>query len=261
MVAGSLQLVAFGASAEHTGSFTVADGATLQFGGNALHQLSPTALLSGEGAVALAAPFSLGADLDLGGLDVTLRDAGTLEGNFILTFGPTGSLTVLKSLTFPGSIVMGGHLDVPGVGTVFTVSRTLTLAATGTIANQGTLRAGQFLNLAGPGSITGNAPVEIGLPGPGASVRISLVPPGREARTASDGPARDQVRLNWDAPAGLKFVVEASRDCQHWMKQKNVVGERSPGRYEVSVGESDLPDCFYRVRQGALQGSFKLDGP
>ena len=145
----------------------------------------------------------------------------------------------------PGSMDIGGTLQLTNSSFTLQISGTLTLEASGTIINPGTIKAAAFVN--NGGTITGNVPVI----GPLASVQLQftgpLHPPPAGAQGLSSGPPRSGFALSWSADPGRSFVVESSTDLVHWSVTAIPVNEIAPGQYEVDLVPAS-EQGFLRVR-------------
>jgi len=238
------------------GTLRIGAAGTLQLDRGVL-SLQPGTLLDGSGTLRLygSSRLDLGTDVALGGLGLLLEGSSTVSGDFELSNGPGGWMAIDHSLTFPGSLRIGGELRVLGASTVVTVRRVLTLLATGSIVNEGTLRAGRFDRE--DGSQYSGAPVVIlGLPSlsaPPLIREIGFTSPGARARAAS-GPPEVIAVLAWEGDPGRArwYGIEISSDLQDWWLAWDAdVEEVQPGFYRARVPGIAGDRLFFRVIQGA----------
>jgi hypothetical protein len=205
---------------------------------------APGTTLAGSGTLALLTPVTLQTDLDVGTLQVVI-DGATFTGNYTLSNQPGGALTFNRSVTFPGSLNIGGSLSLASDTLTVTVSRYLTLQSGSTLNNPGKLQVGAFVDQGG--TINGNLPIVIGLPGGLGSVELLdlQTAPSPLARAAANPAFR--FLLTWSSDEPGEFAVEASTDLRHWQRLNCVVENPEPGRYTAGLGFPSSPVLFFRV--------------
>jgi hypothetical protein len=232
--------------ATNSGTLAMSTNATLRFNGPRL-TMEPGAQVAGPGTLLLAdnVQLLLTTDVFFGNAAVRFAAVSSVTGNYRMSNGPGGLFHFSRSLTVPGSITVGGALEVDAADITLIISRNLTLLGDGTIVNPGTIRAGEFD--AAPGStVIGNAPIEIGLP-PGGQFRIvslSLAAPsGPQLLSLNLG----QVSVTWVADVQSGFRVQSSTDLLNWRDHDVSPKSLGEGRFEATLDIGQATRCFFRV--------------
>lgn len=239
------------ASSTFTGTVAIGTDGELRFqGGN--HEWLDPLQWTGDGALVVNRPVTLGADAAFGALKVTFGGASTISGAFLVSNSSPGEIHVARNIDFPGDVTVAGLLAIPDSSLRVTVDGTLTLADTGTLDNLGRLDVGAFVDEGG--TLIGNPPGEVGLP-QGSTLTISSIRMVRETPTgdpavakARDGTRRIEIALEWKHEPNVSFTVLASRDLTHWIRVDAAVVEREPGLYQALVRPDDSALQFFRLR-------------
>jgi hypothetical protein len=240
---GTIRLLTFGTSV-HTGQFSAASEGTLHFQTGS-HTLTNAAFL-GTGAIRIETSLALQTAISFGALNVLFTGAAAVSGNVPISNTAGGTITVNKTMTFPGSMTIAGRLAIGAANQTVTISGPLTLESSGIIENPGTLRAGAFFD--NGGLIIGNPPIA------GASLAfaiesISIGDPVEVAALGAKLPrANRDVNVRWSAPAAHQFKVEASQDLVIWTEQNAHIEEYAPGQYRASFPGNEATRMFIRLR-------------
>jgi hypothetical protein len=214
------------------------------------HTFDPGAGFGGAGTLRFQSPIVVGAPLDFSTLNVVFEGGATLTGAFNLANSPGGTITVSKTMTFPGSMTIAGVLTIGDATLTATINSTLTLEATGVLNNPGTVRVAQFVN--NGGTINGNPPVLLA-PSPGpvvVQIQVTNVAgegtgPGDVRATGSDR----LVTLKWRAAPGDHFIIQSSVDLQQWTNLPAMITKEESGEFEAILSTGDGSGKFYRLRR------------
>jgi hypothetical protein len=215
------------------------------------HTFDPGVGFGGAGTLRIQSPIVVGAPLNFSTLNVVFEGGATLTGAFNLANGPGGTITVSKTMTFPGSMTIAGVLTIGDASFTATINSTLTLEATGVLNNPGTVRVAQFVN--NGGTINGNPPLLL-VPGP-SPLRIERI---LLADSAAGGGGAGEVRpagsgqvvvLKWRATPGERFGIESTTDLRTWTDLAAVVSETGPGSFEAALPAEGVALRFYRLRR------------
>lgn len=223
----------FAAPTRLEGLIRIATGSELHLAGTS-NTWAAGAQFAGPGAFRVGAPGSflrLERPMDLGELHTTFENGLRIQGEFPLSSGSGGSLTMRGStLDLEGSLHIAERLIV-ALGTTVRIDDALELAPGGTLDNLGR-RDGQnrsnirvrALSAAGatllgvpPEVVPAIAPLRVGWwPGGGegslAGAQEGLRP--RLARSAAS--AERGLELRWDPTEADRLEIEISEDLIHW---------------------------------------------
>jgi hypothetical protein len=248
--AGTLSFAQFG-PAQHSGTFVVSNGATLQFGGNT-HSFSNTTTFTGSGTTRFQSPLSLAADLSFGTLDVVFENAADISGPFTLASSAGGSITFDKSLSIPGSLTIGGAMTNGGPNTV-TVHGTFTLPEDGILNNAGAVIVGAACAIHPGATLLGNPPQCPQPFGVAEAFRIlqlrlwddELAPTlGKSARGITS-----QITLSWTGTPASAFSIESSADLIQWSEAPATITESAPGQCDGKLTVSLEEHRFFRIKR------------
>jgi hypothetical protein len=226
------------------GSFSLATN-TLLLLASGTQTFTNDSAFSGTGTLRLQTPVVLGQDVDFGRLSVAFEPVSSVAGAFKISNSPAGTILLTQSLTLPGSLDIGGALQITNPAVLLQVAGSLTLESSGELLNSGTIKVGAFVN--NGGTIVGNAPV-VSLVVP---MLIELV---RVPASQTGGPqprvsvqAQDSYLLRWVAPAGQSFILESSTDLVHWTPRTTTVRHIALERYEANLAQVKEKE-FFRLR-------------
>jgi hypothetical protein len=229
----------------HNGLLQIENGAQLVLSDGA-HAIGADAAFAGAGALVFQRPLTLLGSMSFGTLNVIFEGGATVSGNFPIANSAGGTITVNKTMTFPGSMTIAGELLVGSASHTVTINGTLTLEATGLINNPGTIRVGEFVDHGG--TIEGNPPVLIAA-APFFSIE-SITIEEDEGVAAQGAESRNQNRhlvLRWSAVAGGSFALESSNDLAIWTEQPAGIEEVAPGQYRAVLAPAESK-AFLRLR-------------
>jgi hypothetical protein len=182
--------------------------------------------------------------MNFGRLSVLFENSSSVTGAFKISNSPSGTILVNQSLTLPGSMDIGGVLQITNNAITLQLSGTLTLEASGSLLNSGTIKAGAFVN--NGGTIAGSPPV--------ISIVVPLLQVVKVPGSQSAGPqprasvqAQESYLLRWSAPLSQTFVLESSTDLSHWTPRTITVRQVAADRYETDVAPVKSNE-FFRLR-------------
>jgi hypothetical protein len=243
---GTLRLDGRGAH-EHTGSFTVAAGAALDFRSGA-HTLA-NCIFAGAGTLRIQTGLQLTSDVNFSTLTVTLEDNASFAGQFNIFNAAGGVITLRKNLTIPAALTIAGTFTVPESITA-TINGALTLETGAVLNNAGTVRVRAFVN--NGGTINGKDPIiggDLGvLSARIVQIKVSDIQVGRAGLdlTASERAHREIVLL-WEAQPGQRFVIQASTDLVHWAEETASIVETEQGKYQALFKGAQDGHHFFRL--------------
>jgi len=176
---------------------------------------------------------------------VAFEAFSSVAGAFKISNSPAGTILFSQSLTLPGSLDIGGTLQITNTAVLLQVAGTLTLEPSGKLSNSGTIKVGAFVN--NGGTIVGNAPVvSLVIPMLIEVVKLpSSQSPGSQPRATIQ--AQDTYLLRWVAPANQTFILESSTDLVHWMPRSTTVRHVAPDLYETDLALVEAKE-FFRLR-------------
>jgi hypothetical protein len=238
---GTVSIYCGGASSG--GSFALATN-TVLFLANGSQGFTNGCAFSGTGTIRIQTPVVLEQDINFGRLSVLFETSSSVTGAFKISNNPSGTMLLNHNLTVPGSMDIGGVLQITNSAITLQLSGTLTLEASGSLLNSGTIKAGAFVN--NGGAIVGNPPV--------ISLAIPLLQVVKVLGSQSGGtPPRANVQaqesylLRWTAPLSQPFVLESSTDLLHWTPRTTTVRQVAADRYETDVAPVKSNE-FFRLR-------------
>lgn len=193
--------------------------------------------------------------VDFGTLIVRFEGQSTLAGAFLISNQPGGLIVLDHSMEIPGSMSIGGTLQLPNTNTRVTLQGILTLLNSGTLDNTGSLRVGQWVREGGQGgTVIGNDPVVFGQPSPGVSPVILELRLGANALRAEAiirDKAAEFIEIVWRGTDQAQFVIERTHDLQRWEVQSTSVERLEPGLYRARLPDDGHPNTFVRVRENS----------
>jgi hypothetical protein len=184
--------------------------------------------------------------VDFRALQLFLEGSSSVAGNFKLSNQPGGSIRIDHNLSFPGSVDLGGLLALAHPSTSVEVARTLTLEATGEIDNPGTLKVGEYVDLGG--TLEGNPPVVVGLPGPHSVPVIDdiRIVNGSTQRKVGEAASQGLV-VRWHGASAGGYQLSGSDDLVHWHAVGATVTAQAGGGWQATLPRPGNEWLFLRV--------------
>jgi hypothetical protein len=242
---------------------SVASAATLAFTGGT-HLFESGAAFTGTGQLRFQSPMQMAADLNFGSLNVLFEGSASVTGAFLITSGPAGSITVGSTMTFPGSMTIGGTLATTGTAVTVTINGTLTMSPGSTLNNPGTVRVNALVGTPGVDfTVVGNGPVNLG--GTPFSIQSIRLDAGgglaRQSASTAGGTTEPGVNLRVQGPPGLRFEVQTSSDLAAWRAMTASIIEELPGVYDVRFAHPGTAHAFFRLRQASSSTGVDVSSP
>lgn len=224
----------------NTGNIHVTTNATLQLW-TGVYTLGTNTTFSGSGNLHVVnnGTLRLQTDVDFDQLQV-LFNANPTQGAFIMANSPGGSVTFARSVTLPGSLLIGGTLATTASNVAVTINGDLILESGSTVDNPGSIQVkGDYLNQGA--NIPKNAPLKIAGLAP-LALQITKSDSSGNFKVA----AAADIIVTWNAQPGLPFRIQTSADLASWTTADVSIVETSPGHYAARLNGA-APHVFVRV--------------
>ena len=236
----------------NSGRFLIETNAAFSLLGSSPLVLQPGTEFAGRGqfVVESSARLTLQTNVQFGALQVVFRGPSAVSGAFEMANTEGGSITFERGQTLAGSLHIGGRLETTATNLTLVLNGNLTLEAGSQLINPGRIEVkGDYTNLGA--DIDGNAPVKIGGIAP-TGLRIVSVQPttsaGRIPQSKDQAPWIEAV-LQWNAPPGQAFEIEATGDFTTWSRVEATVEETASGQYRARVSGPATEARFFRTRR------------
>ena len=237
----------------NSGAWNIATNTTVTMaGGSVRYVMQPGTAFSGSGHLIVdgSSIFHLETNVDFGTLQVIFRQSGGFAGNFEMANASGGSMTFERTVTFPGSLRIGGRLTTAAANVTLTLNGNLTLENGSFVNNPGQIRVnGIYAN--NGATIIGNVPVKIGTIAASQLTLVGIKPVTAAAISNGNNAAMQpqvEVRLTWSGQPGTRFVVETSENMVQWTSATAIVAEVLPGQFEARVQIPQQSKAFFRTR-------------
>lgn len=231
-----------GGGGTNTGSIHITTNATLQLW-TGTHTLGTNTAFTGSGKfhIASSSTLRLQTDVDFALLQVLFDSTGAPQGAFIMANSPGGSITFGRTLTLPGSLLIGGALATTAANITVTINGDLILENGSAVDNPGSIQVrGNYLDQGA--NILKNAPVKITAGLAPIALQIKKSNPAGYLKTA----AVADIIVTWSAQPGLQFRIQTSADLANWTTPQLSTIETTPGQYGARLNGS-APHTFIRV--------------